>query len=65
MVDNCCNITTLQNYGLHHHHGNLQLEEEDAVESMAHGPGEEEVAKQMKVGLQALSLVEQSYCIRL
>lgn len=31
----------LQNSALHHHHGNLQLEEEDAVEGMAHGPGEE------------------------
>lgn len=42
-------------------HGNLQLEEENAVESMAHGPGEEEAAKQMKVGLQVLSLVTQSW----
>lgn len=65
MVGKRCNGMILQNYLLHHHHGNLQLEEEDAVESMAHGPGEEEVAKQMKVGLQALSLVVQSYCVRL
>lgn len=42
------------------HHGNLQLEEENAVEGMAHWPGEEEVAKQMQVGLQALSSVVQS-----
>lgn len=49
------------NYRLHHRHGNLQLEEEDAVEGMAHGSGEEEVAKQMKVGLQTLGLVVQRY----
>lgn len=29
----------------------LQLEEQDAVEGVAHVPGKEEVAKQMKVGL--------------
>lgn len=45
-----------QNYDIHHHHGNLQLEEKNAVEGMAHGPGEEEMAKQMKVGLQTLCL---------
>lgn len=57
MIGKCCKGKILQNYGLYNHHGNLQLEEENAVEGMAHGPGEEEVAKQMKVGLQALSLV--------
>lgn len=29
----------------------LQLEEEHAVEGMAHGPGEEELAEQVEVGL--------------
>lgn len=53
------------NYGLHRRFGNLQLEEEDAVEGMTHWPGEEEVAEQMKVGLQVLCLVVQRYCIRL
>ena len=65
MTGKCCIVKTLLNYGLCRHHGNLQLEEEDAVEGVAHGPGEEEVAEQVKVGLQALFLVVQSDGIRL
>lgn len=37
--------------------GDSQLEEEHAVEGVAHGAGEEEVAEQVEVGLQALCAV--------
>ena len=46
-----------------HCHGNLQLEEENTVESVAHGPGEEEAAEQVQVWLEALGLVEQRWSV--